>query len=209
MSRPVPAPKFLRALTWIFAGAFALMLPAEFVNSDAATVASRAAILAATAGRVAFALVAVLYVVVRIRDIGSHRTWRDFGAWSMLPTIAVIGWGLYAATTIPVRVNKARAPEAAQIAHRAGARAERAQDAFRAKRGRYADRLEELIEIDPSILPESDVTFRFTAMNGSGYAFSTRTPGSAVTYRFTSKQRDLERLQLDRHRRRTAPGDAP
>ncbi|MCC6158694.1 MAG: hypothetical protein IT350_11640 [Deltaproteobacteria bacterium] len=204
-----PSPKFARVLTWMFVGAFALMLPAEFANLHESGVMSRAAILLATAGRAGFAAVAAGYLVFRVLDIRAHRTWRDFGAWSALPTIAVVGWGVFAFTTIPVRAHKSRAPEAAQVAHQAGARAERAQDAFRAKHGRFADRLVDLLEIDPSIAPESDVTFRFSAMNGSGYAFSTRAPGSTVTYRFTSRKRDLERLRDERRRRVGTPNDSP
>lgn len=205
----VPTPKFLRALSALFGVAVVFMLPAEFANLYESTVGSRAAILLATAGRAVFAVVASAYIVFRVRDLAAHRAWRDFGAWSALPTIALVGWGVFALTTIPVYAKKARAPESAQVAHQAGARAERAQDAYRAKHGRYANRLEDLLEIDPSIAPESDVTFRFTAMNGSGYAFSTRAPGSAVTYRFTSQQRELERLKLERRRRVATPDETP
>ncbi len=205
----IRAPKFLRALTALFGIAVLLMLPSEVADLRASGVVSRAAILLATAGRALFGVVAAAYVVFRVRDIRTNKSWRDFGAWSALPTLALVGWAVFALIAIPVRAQRSRAPEAAQVAHQAGARAERAQDAFRAKHGRYAERLEDLLEIDSTILPASDVTFRFTAMNGSGYAFSTRAPGSSVTYRFTSQKRELERLQGERRRRVVPPGDAP
>ena len=74
-----------------------------------------------------------------------------------------------------------------QAAHRAGALAKRALERYFVEHKEYTADLGALIEIDPTIMESSAVTFHFDQASGSGFRFSTHFSGSPTTFRFASK----------------------